>query len=226
MNKYKLDIKKIIIILLALGVLAAAAVLAVNAIVIASARESVVSVEKAGELDGVDCIMVLGCGVRTDGKPTAMLRDRVNVGIRVYETGVSGKMLMSGDHSRVNYDEVNVMKALAEEAGVEADAVFCDHAGFSTYESMYRARDIFQVKKMIIVTQSYHLPRALYIARHMGIEAYGVSATERDYGGQIYRDARELLARVKDVFTCIVKPAPTYLGDVIPISGPGSLTDG
>lgn len=212
--------------MLALGVLAAAAVLGINAAVIVGTRGYIVTEEEAGALEGVDCIMVLGCGVRIDGKPTAMLRDRVDVGLRVYESGVSGRLLMSGDHGKVNYDEVNVMKDLATAAGVEADAVFCDHAGFSTYESMYRARDIFLVKKMIVVTQSYHLPRALYIARRLGIEAYGVSATERDYGGQIYRDGRELLARVKDVFTCLLKPEPTYLGDVIPITGPGSLTDG
>ena len=221
-----MKIKKIILILLALGVLAAAAVLGINAVVIGSTRGYIVSEEEAGALEDVDCIMVLGCGVRIDGKPTVMLRDRVNVGLRVFDTGVTDRLLMSGDHGKVNYDEVNVMKSLAEDAGVEADAVFCDHAGFSTYESMYRARDIFRVKKMIVVTQSYHLPRALYIARRLGIEAYGVSATERDYGGQIYRDGRELLARVKDVFTCVFKPEPTYLGDVIPITGPGSLTDG
>lgn len=115
------------------------------------------------------------------------------------------------------------MKEVAVQNGVPADNVFMDHAGFSTYESMYRARDVFQVEKMVIVTQEYHLYRAVYNARKLGIDAYGFAADRLEY--PIYNDVREALARLKDFFYCIVEPEPTYLGEVIPISANGSLTD-
>ena len=83
---------------------------------------------------------------------------------------------MSGDHGRVSYDEVNTMKDYAINDGIPSDDIFMDHAGFSTYDSMYRAKEIFGVKKIVIVSQKYHLTRALYIAKKLGIEAYGVSA--------------------------------------------------
>jgi vancomycin permeability regulator SanA len=117
------------------------------------------------------------------------------------------------------------MKQSAIDDGVKSSDVFMDHAGFSTYESIYRAKEIFGVKKMIIVTQDYHLYRALYIAERLGIEAYGVNADYREYWGQSKRDMREVLARCKDFATVIFKPTPTYLGDIIPISGDGDLTN-
>jgi vancomycin permeability regulator SanA len=154
-----------------------------------------------------------------------MLRDRLLRGIELYELGAAPKSLMSGDHGRTTYDEVNIMKGFAVDAGVASSSVFMDHAGFSTYESMYRAQDLFQADKIIIVTQGYHLYRAIYIARALGIEAYGVASDLNTYAGQTYRDAREVLARVKDFGTSIFKPEPTYRGDAIPISGDGDLTN-
>ena len=133
--------------------------------------------------------------------------------------------MMSGDHGRVNYDEVNAMKAYAVENGVPSEDVFMDHAGFSTYETVYRAKEIFGADKVIIVTQEYHLYRALYIAEALGIEAYGVSADLNRYGGQTMRDIREVLARCKDFAMCLFKPEPTYLGEAIPVSGNGDLTN-
>jgi vancomycin permeability regulator SanA len=100
-----------------------------------------------------------------------------------------------------------------------------DHAGFSTYESLYRTRDIFKAKKILIVTQKYHMYRAIYIADKLGLDAYGVSSDPRIYAGQSYREIREILARSKDFFNVIVKPKPTYLGKTIPISGNGDLTN-
>ena len=100
-----------------------------------------------------------------------------------------------------------------------------DHAGFSTYESIYRAKDIFEAKKVVIVTQEYHLYRALYIANQLGLEAYGVGADPRQYVGATYRELREILARDKDFIKCIFKPEPTYLGDTIPVSGNGDITN-
>lgn len=172
-----------------------------------------------------DCVMVLGAGVWSDNSPSPMLVDRLVTGIDLYERGYANRLLMSGDHGRKEYDEVNVMKDFAIDRGVKPDHIFMDHAGFSTYESMVRAQKVFQVERMIIVTQGYHLYRALYIANRLGIDAYGVSADLRPYKGQTYRDIREVAARLKDVVYVLTKQPPTYLGDVIPIGGSGSLTD-
>ena len=154
-----------------------------------------------------------------------MLKDRLDQGIALYQAGAAPKLLMSGDHGRVHYDEVNKMKEYAMGQGVPSEDVFMDHAGFSTYESMYRARDIFQVEKMIVVTQEYHLYRAVYNAGHMGIEAIGVPSKKVRYGGQKMRDLREVLARNKDIAACLLKPKPTYLGEAIPVSGDGNVTN-
>jgi vancomycin permeability regulator SanA len=154
-----------------------------------------------------------------------MLEDRLRRGVALYDLGAAPKLLMSGDHGRENYDEVDAMKRYAVDAGIPSVDVFMDHAGFSTYESLYRAKEIFGAGKLIIVTQEYHLYRALYIAQQMGLEAYGVSADYRSYSGQTSRDIREFLARVKDFGTGIFKPEPTYLGDTIPIWGNGDLTN-
>ena len=111
------------------------------------------------------------------------------------------------------------------ENGVPSENVFMDHAGFSTYETVYRAKEIFEADKVIIVTQEYHLYRALYIAEQLGVDAYGVSSDLNTYAGQSMRDAREVLARCKDWLMCIFKPEPTYLGEAIPVSGNGDLTN-
>ncbi len=228
MTKTKINWKKILlitaIVLVSLCVIGIAAVLGLNAYVKGSTEDYLLSVEDAAKLEDVDCILVLGCGVRDDGTPSAMLRDRLKRGVELYNGGAAPKLLMSGDHGRTNYDEVDTMKAFAVDAGIPSADVFMDHAGFSTYESMYRAKEVFQAKKVIIVTQSYHLYRAIYIARSLGLEAYGVDADLVGYSGQTARDLREVLARVKDVFTCMFKPEPTYLGEPIPIWGNGELT--
>ena len=196
-----------------------------NLAVIRSAEKHLLSVDKAVSLEDVDCILVLGCKVHGDGEPSDMLEDRLLRGLELYETGAAPKLLMSGDHGQTDYDEVDSMKHFAVDRGVPSENVFMDHAGFSTYESMYRARDVFQAKKIIIVTQGYHLYRAVYIARALGLEAYGVDADLRNYSGQSGRDFREILARVKDFWTCVFQPEPTYLGLPIPISGDGNLTN-
>jgi len=212
------------LILLCILLILAAMPFAVSAGVCFSAQEFILTAEEAARLDA-DCILVLGAGVWDGGRPSHMLNDRLEVGISLYEAGAAPKLLMSGDHGREEYDEVNVMKDFAVEAGVPSADVFMDHAGFSTYESMYRARDVFEAKSIVIVTQEYHLYRAIHTARALGLTAYGVSADLRPYRGQTVYDLREILARCKDFAMAIVKPDPTYLGDVIPISGSGDLTN-
>ena len=117
------------------------------------------------------------------------------------------------------------MKRFAIEKNVKSEDIFMDHAGFSTYDSMYRAKDVFEAKKIVIVTQKYHMYRALYVAEQLGIEAYGVNSDPQTYSEQFIRDIREVLARDKDWFKCIIKPEPTYLGDTIPVSGNGDMTN-
>ena len=175
-------------------------------------------------LENADCILVLGAGVRNN-KPTPMLNDRLEAAIQLYNDGKASKIIMSGDHGQEDYNEVGVMKTFAIENGVPSADIFMDHAGFSTYESLYRAKEVFQAKKVIIVTQNYHLYRALYIANQLGIEAVGVPSNPRSYSGQTMRDIREVAARVKDIITCIYKPAPTYLGNTFPVSGNGDDTN-
>lgn len=215
--------KALLLLLLAL-ILLISAPFAISAYVVASAQPYVLTPEQAQGMNA-DCILVLGAGVWSGDRPSPMLQDRLDCGISLYESGASDRLLMSGDHGRKNYDEVNVMKAYAVERGVPSSSVFMDHAGFSTYESMYRARDIFQAKRVLIVTQGYHLYRALYDARALGLDAYGVAVNDRGYAAQRYYDAREVLARAKDFFYALFKPEPTYLGDAIPVSGNGDATN-
>lgn len=200
------------------------AVLIVNGSVKSYAEKRILTEDEASAKEA-DCILVLGAGVWEGGVPSHMLADRLDEAISLYELGASGKLLMSGDHGRTDYDEVNVMKGYAVEAGVPSEDVFMDHAGFSTYESLYRARDVFKAERIIIVTQRYHLYRALYVAGKLGLEAYGVASDPRTYRGQQFREAREILARCKDWAYTVVMPEPTYLGEPIPISGNGDATN-
>ena len=190
-----------------------------------STKDRIISPEDISSVSDADCILVLGAGIRTDGSPSPMLQDRLNTGIALYQNGAAPKLLMSGDHGREDYNEVQTMMDITLEQGVPSEDVFMDHAGFSTYDSLYRARDVFQARKVIIVTQKYHLYRALYIARSLGLDEWGVYADTRRYRGQSQRDFREILARDKDFFVSVFKPLPKYLGDTIPITGNGDLTN-
>ncbi|HBL85128.1 MAG: SanA protein [Clostridiales bacterium GWF2_38_85] len=223
-KKKKHILLRIIIILLVLSFLMIAFVTGINLYVKASVKAHIITPEAAAELNA-DCIIVLGAYVMPNGYPSDMLEDRILRGIELYENGASGKIIMSGDHGQSEYDEVNIMKQYAVEKGIPSSDIFMDHAGFSTYESLYRARDIFLAKKVIIITQEYHLYRALYIAEQLGLEAYGVASNQHEYIGQTNRDIREILARVKDFGYCIFQPEPTYLGETIPVFGDGDSTN-
>ncbi len=214
-----------LLVLVCLGVLGATAVLSVNAYVQASTEDRILTNEAAAQLTDVDCILVLGCGVWDNGQPSHMLEDRLKRSIELYHLQAAPKLLMSGDHGRVEYDEVNVMKQFAMDAGIPSEDIFMDHAGFSTYESMYRARDVFGAKKILVISQEYHLYRALFIAESLGLEAYGVSSNYRNYQNAEMMELREILARCKDVLTGIFQPEPTYLGPTIDLTGSGDVTN-
>ncbi|MBQ3184458.1 MAG: YdcF family protein, partial [Firmicutes bacterium] len=171
-----------------------------------------------------ECIMVLGASVHPDGTPSPMLEDRLETGIELYNRGVAPKLLLTGDNGQIEYNEVEAMKNYAVNAGVPEEDIFLDHAGFSTYDSVYRASYVFGVESMVVVTQEYHLYRTLHGCKKMGIEAVGIGADQEVYAGQEYREIREVLARVKDFVMWLIKPEATFLGEAIPISGSGIVT--
>ena len=224
MRQPKKKTKKILTAMLSIVIVGIAFVIISNLIIIHNGKAGIVSDQEMENL-GADCIMVLGAGIWDGDKPSPMLTDRLNEGLRLYQAGIAPRILVSGDHGRIDYDEVNVMKKYLIDAGVPSEDIFMDHAGFSTYESMYRAKKIFGVEKMIVVTQEYHLYRALYICNQLGIENYGAPADPRAYSGALYRNAREFIARDKDIFSCLFKVNPTYLGDPIDIKGNGDITN-
>lgn len=215
--------KKILKIIAFIIILAIILVFSINLYVIQSTKNKIINLETTS-LEDVDCILILGAGIWGD-KPSPMLEDRLKYGIEAYNNNLSNKIIVSGDHGREEYDEVNVMKDYIIENNILSENIFMDHAGFSTYDSIYRAKEIFEAKKIIIVTQGYHLYRALHIAKSLDIEAYGIAADPRQYSGQIFRELREILARNKDFIKCIFKPKPTYLGNTIPVSGNGNITN-
>ena len=208
---------RVLLALLLLVLVAAAAVLGGSVYVVWSARAEILSQEEAPPAN-LDCILVLGCGVHADGTPTPMLRSRMTRAVELYQAGWADKLLLSGDNSRADYNEVATMKTLALEGGVPEEDIVLDHAGFSTYDSLYRAQDVFLVKRLVIVTQEYHLSRALYLADALGLGAWGVAAAPRNDAGQIMRDAREILARDKAILWAILRPEPKFLGDPIPLA--------
>ena len=223
--KLKKWLKRILVFLICVCLVCTAFVFGVNLYVKHVGGEHLVSPDDIDSIEKADCIIVLGCQVRADGTPSDMLRDRLERGLELYFAGVAPKILMSGDHGQTEYDEVNTMKQYAIDAGVPSEDIFMDHAGFSTYESIYRAKEIFKAENVVIVTQEYHLYRALYIAEKFGLEASGVHCDYNIYAGQANREVREILARNKDFITSVFKPEPTFLGEAIPVNGNGNITN-
>jgi len=193
-----------------------------NALILTSARPYI---KAFADLPHAQAAIVLGAGVRPDGSPSAMLEDRLTTGVALYKAGIVKKLILSGDHGRITYDEANAMRRFALGAGLPREDVFLDHAGFSTYETMYRAREVFRVTDAIVVTQRFHLARAVYTARTLGINAWGCEADKRPYQGLAFHTAREWLARVKAVLQLhVTRPLPRYLGPPYPITGDGRTT--
>lgn len=217
--------KALIFVILGIAFLIGIAAGSLSVYMVKTTEKSIFTADTFKNDEKADCILILGAGVK-DSKPKPMLRDRLLIGIELYKSGAAKKIIMSGDHGRADYDEVNVMRAFALEQGVRAEDIFLDHAGFSTYDSVYRAKNIFGAENIIIVSQKYHLYRALYIAKELGVKSAGVSADLNPYSGQLKRDIREIIARDKDFFKCIIKPKAQIMGDKIPLDGDGSITLG
>ncbi len=201
--------------------------LGINGYVCASTRPSfstVDSLSSQASSFGADAIVVLGAGINWDGSPSAVLKDRLDTAIELYNEGVAPKIIMSGDNSQSSYNEVMAMALYAEEQGIPEDDVFCDHAGVSTYDSMYRLRYVFMVDRCVIVTQEYHLYRALYDVRSFGIEAYGVPSDRVTYANMDDYEKREVLARVKDFFAALLNYEAETKSEPVSLDQSGTVT--
>ncbi len=199
------------------------AILFINFYVILSTKNKILTIDEAKKLNNVDAILVLGAGI-WNNKPSPMLEDRLIKSISLYDNGVSLKIIMSGDHTRTNHDEVNVMKTYAVNKGINSSDIFMDHKGISTFDSLYRAKEVFKVKKVVIVSQKYHLYRALYIGKKLGLEVYAVPAEDIRYRGFIKRELREVLARNKDFIKSFIK-SKNSVKETFPVSGDGNITN-
>lgn len=217
-----LVVKRLFVAAVLLAVVAALAFAGINARMDAASAPFIMPPDRAPEAEAV---LILGARVYSETSVSPMLHDRLEAGLALYNAGKAPKLIVSGDNGSPDYDEVNAMKRFLTDRGVPPKDIFMDHAGFSTYESLYRARDIFGVKKAIVVTQGYHLKRAVYVGRELGVETYGVASDPRAYFGAARYEAREKLARVKDfLFVHLARPAPTFLGEEFPIAGDGRAT--
>lgn len=215
----KLKIKIFLFIIMSIILLSG-----INIYMINSVEDRIITKSQYKKLDNIDCIIILGSGMNGD-KPTPILEARLKKGKELYNLNITNKIIVSGDHEKVEHDEVNLMKNYLINEGIPSENIFMDHAGFSTYETMYRAKEIFKVKKAVLVTQKYHMYRSLYIADKLGLKTYGVITDYQKYNNYQYRESREFLARNKDFFKVIIKPKPKYLGKPIPITKNGDLTN-
>ena len=194
--------KKALIILCATFALVFIVCLCLNFAVVFSSQKNITDRENAE----AEVIIVLGCGVKPDGSPSDMLRDRLLTAVDLYKNGAGKKLLLSGDSKNAEkYDEVGTMKRVCLSLGVPEEDIMTDTLGLSTFESIDRAKKIYEIKSAIIVTQKYHLYRAIYIAKSRGISTVGVSADMHTYGGQLFRDIREIPARIKDFILSLSK---------------------
>lgn len=210
------------IVAVALAIVAVFAV--TNVVTIVESKGSIVSADEAS-ISSADAIVVLGASVFADGTPSGILQDRLDDGIALYFAGVAPKLIMSGDNGTESYNEVRVMKQYAIAQGVPSEDIFCDHAGFSTYESMYRAKYVFGCQRIVVTTQTYHLYRALWSAKSLGMQATGVPSDYHEYQKQLQYDIREVPARTKDFFKALFRVPSTYVGDVISLDQDGDVTN-
>lgn len=205
--------KTVFCVVVAWGILIASIPFLLSAAVCQKTEERILSKEeliRLAEEEQFDFILVLGCKVYEDGTLSHMLEDRVSVGVSLYHAGVSNRILMSGDHQGDSYNEVDPMRQAAVDLVVPEASILTDPYGISTYDSVYRAISQFKGKRIVIVTQEYHLSRALYAAEKLGVEAYGVAADLRPYTKQFFREVREVLARCKDIYYSLIQPLPVW----------------
>ncbi len=194
----------------------------VNMIVMSGARY--IAVDCYNNIDNYPVAIVLGARVMGASLVSDVYSDRLQTAVNLYKKGKITKILVSGDHGQINYDEVNTGKDYLLSKGVLSNDIFLDHAGFDTYSSIYRAKNIFKVKRTIIITQDFHLPRALYFGHSLGLDVLGCSADLQSYQNITRMKQREILARVKAWFSVAFAVSPRYMGDTYDITGNGQQT--
>jgi SanA protein len=201
---------------------AAAAIILSNVLIIGAAQPFIVPADSAPT--GTQAIIVLGAYVRPNGSLSPALRERLETGLDLYQRGGAPKIVVTGDHGTKNYNEVQAMKDYLLDKSVPEQDIFMDHAGFDTYDSLYRARDVFGIKRALVVSQDFHVPRAVYIGRALGLEVYGVNSPG-SYPWWFKMVMREWLARAKATFDVELRhPKPKFLGSPIDITGDGRVT--
>ncbi len=200
----------------ALVVAVAGMVLTTNLVISRAAAGHIARIPQ--EAPHAQVAIVLGARVYESGVPSPMLKDRLDTAVALYRLGKVEKLLLSGDHGHKSYDEVNAMLAYVVAQGLPDEDVFTDHAGFSTYDTMYRARDVFKVTTALVVTQRFHLSRAVYTGRELGLDATGVVADLQAYSSERRFAIRDWLAQVKAFFQLhVTHPKPRFLGPAHPI---------
>lgn len=163
--------------------------------------------------------IVFGAGLRRDGSPTPILQDRVKKAVQLYQAGKVKKLLFSGDNRFIEYNEPGSMRAYAISLGVPSEDIVLDYAGRRTYDTCYRARHIFQVEQAVLITQNYHLPRALFLCQQMGIKANGINADLRQYSPASFTlwNLREILATSAAMIDVWIRHPIPVLGEPQPI---------
>ncbi len=205
------------------------AVLGLSAVFAVGAANGVVlfgGIRPAHVATPADCALVLGAGLSPDGTPSPVLHDRLEEALTLWRAGRVRTLLVSGDHRTNEYDEPNAMRAWLEERGVPASAIFLDHAGVDTYSSVWRAKHVFGATRIIVVTQRFHLPRAVWMARSLGLEAEGAPADRRLYRGAVWFEAREIVSRTKAFVDVKIARQPRHVGPRISLDQDGRVTSG
>lgn len=215
-------VKVVLITILVLILLAVVTVFSVDRWIVW--RGGAVILERDEVEPPYDAIIILGAQVLDNYYPSAMLRDRLDGAVELYKAGVSDRILVTGDHREDNYNEVGVMGRYLLEQGIPDQAIFMDHFGLDTYDSIYRSQHVFEITKAIVVTQTFHLQRALYIARALDLDYHGYATDTRDYHSSTYTFLREYGARLKAVYEVRSEASPARLDPPMPISGDGRNT--
>jgi len=217
--------KKIIIVILSCFLVVFFMTLFINLYIVNSSKSQIIDIDSIDKINDIDAIIILGCKAEENG-PSLMLAKRLDRGYDVYNK-LHTKIILTGDHGHYEYDEVNTMRDYLLEFDIPRKDIFLDHAGFSTYDSIYRAKYVFDAKKVVIVTQEYHMYRALYLANQLDLEAVGVVAEDIPQKYVMFKNnIREILSRDKNFFLGIFKPKSKYLGEIIPLNSDGQITEG
>lgn len=203
-------LRRLVAVVLGVIIIFAAFSGAVTAYVLLSTRDDVHTIAQIEE-SGIhaQAVLVLGASVFADGTPSDILADRLEVAADLYLAGAADSIIVSGDNRDAHYNESDAMKDYCIGLGVPADAIIVDHSGYDTYASVYRARYEYGMDSVLIVTQAYHLYRALAIAHGLGMEAEGVPADKGSYDNQMSYSIREILARDKDFLQTLLRIPPS-----------------